>query len=930
MGAPTGSGFEFQRGSPSTGARSVRRRRRTAAARRRRHAARLALAMVVISAISWTSSPAPVVEASPGQSVTDLASGATATQLAQALVGEGVSITNVSYTGDPHAAGSFSGMGAVGIDSGVVLSSGSISTDPATSYTSSVLGPNVSDGVSASFGTPGDANLDALVAPETTNDASVLEFDFVPSTSQVTFNYVFGSDEYNEYVGSFNDVFAFFINGTNCATIGGQPVSVNNINAGTNPSLFRDNDLSDPGQPSIDTEMDGLTTVLACTATVTPNVTSHIKLAIADTSDSALDSDVFLEGGSFRANNPPVANADAYTAAPGVTLTVPAPGILANDTDPDGDPLQAQLVTGSAHGLLTLNPDGSFAYFPANGYSGPDSFTYTASDGVAGSPPATVSISVGAPNGTPSAVADHFTTAEDAALHVPAPGVLGNDSDPESDPLTALFNTAPAHGTLTLNADGSFDYVPAPNFNGQDSFQYAASDGSSATPATVTIDVSPAPDAPVAMDDSYNTQTGTALTIGAPGVLGNDADPDAETLAATPLSTPTHGTLTLDASGAFTYTPEPGFLGSDSFTYRATDPTGLSSTATATINVGPLNTAPDAAGDQYTVVQGTTLSVPPSGVLANDTDPQGDSLIVADATAPTHGSVNVNANGGFDYTPLASFVGVDSFTYRASDGSLLSPAATVTITVLAAEPPAPPPVPPTRPITTPITTPQTPPQSSPPQTSPPAPTAEGLTPPTRATDLGAPDAAPTPVAVPTAVAAAEVTADLGAGSTANTATAPPGTATNPTTPPVRRGRAPTLAPRHLARDQRRHQRRRPARLGPPQRHLRHRRRRHPRREDHVWHRRHRRRPQARRRHQPARPRATPSRRAMRRRRHPTRFGQLPRLPTNQPKRPRRRQRTRRHPPLLHAHAAHGRQRPPPPPHGTPAQVIASNRAGTGP
>ena len=178
-------------------------------------------------------------------------------------------------------------------------------------------------------------------------------------------------------------------------------------------------------------------------------------------------------------------------------LTVPAPGVLANDSDPDGDPLTAVLVTGPSHGSLTLNANGSFSYTPAADFAGSDSFTYRASDGTLTSNVATVTISVTAANDTPAGAADAYTTAEDTVLTVPAPGVLGNDSDPDGDPLTAVLVTGPSHGSLTLNANGSFSYTPAADFAGSDSFSYRASDGTvSSSPATVTITVTPVNDAP--------------------------------------------------------------------------------------------------------------------------------------------------------------------------------------------------------------------------------------------------------------------------------------------------------------------------------------------------------------------------------------------------------------------------------------------------
>ncbi|MEX2159457.1 MAG: choice-of-anchor L domain-containing protein [Dehalococcoidia bacterium] len=216
------------------------------------------------------------------------------------VAGQGqIDYFNITYTGSYSAAGLFAGgNGILGFDEGIVLSTG----DP--NY---VVGPNVLDETSWANDQSGDPDLDAIVAPNVTGDATVLEFDFVPPGETIQFRYVFSSEEYNEFVHqSFNDVFGFFINGTNCAKVGNEPVSIDTINNGNpfgtqpaeHPELYVNNDLDDGGG-QINTEMDGLTVVLTCTAGVVPNQTNHIKLAIADTTDFAYDSNVFLEGASF-------------------------------------------------------------------------------------------------------------------------------------------------------------------------------------------------------------------------------------------------------------------------------------------------------------------------------------------------------------------------------------------------------------------------------------------------------------------------------------------------------------------------------------------------------------------------------------------------------------------------------------------------------
>lgn len=200
-------------------------------------------------------------------------------------------------------------------------------------------------------------------------------------------------------------------------------------------------------------------------------------------------------GGRYYAatsgNNAPQAHNDTYSVSASTTLTVTAPGVLGNDHDPDGNPLTTTLVNGPAHGVLAFQPDGSFTYTPTAGFSGTDNFTYQASDGSKVSNVAVVGITINATNSAPVAVNDSYVTTAGTPLVVVAPGVLANDHDPDGDPLAAAVVSNPAHGTLSLNVDGSFSYTPAVGFNGSDSFTYAVSDGRGGSDeAVVTITVS--------------------------------------------------------------------------------------------------------------------------------------------------------------------------------------------------------------------------------------------------------------------------------------------------------------------------------------------------------------------------------------------------------------------------------------------------------
>src|SRR5205814_3202373 len=178
-----------------------------------------------------------------------------------------------------------------------------------------------------------------------------------------------------------------------------------------------------------------------------------------------------------------------------------------------------------------------------------------------------------------------YTAVSGLQLSVPAPGVLGNDSG-GSGPLNASLVSGVSHGTLSLNSNGGFNYTATGGFTGTDTFTYRANDGVTNSSATVTIAVTPN-HPPVATADNYTVQVNSTLSAPAPGVLANDTDSDGNTLTALLVSGPVSGFLTLSNSGAFNYTPNVGFIGSDSFTYRANDGLTNSGVATVTISVLP-------------------------------------------------------------------------------------------------------------------------------------------------------------------------------------------------------------------------------------------------------------------------------------------------------------------------------------------------------
>ena len=533
-------------------------------------------------------------------------------------------------------------------------------------------------------------------------------------------------------------------------------------------------------------------------------------------------------------DTPPTARNDAYTTPTNTALTVPAPGVLANDSAANGGALTAVLATNPAHGSVALHSDGSFVYTPASGYHGVDSFTYEANDGTLNSSPATVTITVDDP---PVASNDSYSVNENTSLTQGTPGVLGNDSDPDGDALTATLVTNPTHGSVVLNSNGSFNYVPFNDFYGSDSFTYKASDGLLfSNAATVTVTVNHVNQPPVANQDNYVATENTALTVAASGILGNDTDPDNDPLTAVLVTQPVNGLVTLNADGSFTYMPNANFSGTDRFYYQASDGQLLSGQTPVVITVQHVNIAPVANADAYSLNENTSLTTAPasagvtslvmvsqpgdwigqgqsyddtpsmgtftasrngdhgitimyqsstnigdwwtvsfaapynqvlspgaytnanrypfqdlsqpgmeisgqargsdqvygqftvtqalydasgdvvsfdatfvqhsesptapaltgeikynaftpaSGVLANDTDADSNALTATLVSGPAHGVLTLNSDGSFLYTPNAYFNGTDSFMYQASDGALSSNVATVQLQVNAVPP----------------------------------------------------------------------------------------------------------------------------------------------------------------------------------------------------------------------------------------------------
>lgn len=356
--------------------------------------------------------------------------------------------------------------------------------------------------------------------------------------------------------------------------------------------------------------------------------------------------------------------------------------------------LTVTAVSNGANGTAAIAPDGAtVTYTPNANFHGTDSFTYTITDPDGSTTTATVNVNVQSINDAPQAAGDSYQVNEDNVLTVAAPGVLGNDSDVDGDPLSfGGLMTEPQHGIVQFQPDGSFAYTPAQNFTGTDSFTYRANDASLAASnvATVTVTILPVNDAPSFTAGSnlfVFEDSGPATILGLATLMNaGPANESLQTLsfhvsAANPALFSVQPALTPD--GVLTFTPAANANGSTLVTVTLQDNGGIDNGGTDTstprtfsILIVPVNDAPTANNLSVAGAEDTLLVSQVSG-----SDLEGDPLTFAVATGPQHGAVSVFPNGFFQYQPAANFNGTDTFTFTASDGQLASIPATVTITV---------------------------------------------------------------------------------------------------------------------------------------------------------------------------------------------------------------------------------------------------------
>jgi len=363
-----------------------------------------------------------------------------------------------------------------------------------------------------------------------------------------------------------------------------------------------------------------------------------------------------------------------YATLEDQTLAIPIAELLADDTDVEGDAFSLVSTRDAFNGTVVIDGD-MLRFTPEPGYFGGAAFTYVVRDvhGAEGS--AQVSISVTPANHPPTANVDTgFGFDEDGYIEIEIAALLANDTDPDGDILTFIGLGAVSGGTVGLLDADTVRFVGAHDFNGDASFDYRVVDaGGNEAQGRVDLTVRAVNDAPVARDDAgFVTAEDIPIVISVLQLLANDADVDRGSFQLVSVSTGSGGVPVLDGIGNVVFTPAADFNGTASFDYAIRDLFGLGDTARVEIAVTAVNDAPAAHPDNAAVARDDRLQIDAAELLANDTDAEGDVLLLLAAQSGTHGQVSLDAQGRAVYAPDEGYVGTDQFRYTITDGENVS------------------------------------------------------------------------------------------------------------------------------------------------------------------------------------------------------------------------------------------------------------------
>ena len=603
--------------------------------------------------------------------------------------GNTLSVTTFKVGGVTYNAGETASIPGVGTL--VVNANGTYTFTPAFGYVGAV--PAVEYTVSDGNGGNATGTLNLTVTD--TNDVPLATDDIVRGTQNTTINGTSVlSNDTDVDTGNTLSVTGFTIPGLSGTQPVGTPVTI-------------------PGKGDITINANGTYTFVPATGFngPVPLITYAVSDGNGGTDTATLD--IFIA----VTNVAPVATDDTKSVAEDSTAIG---NVLTNDTDADGNVLTVTEFTvgGTTYpagtkaiipnaGTIQVNADGTYEFIPNANWNGTvPTISYQVTDGNGGVDTGNLDITVTAVNDSPVAVNDdNIAGPEDTPI---TGNVLSNDTDPEGQPITVTqftiagvtgtftagqTATIPGKGTIVVNANGTFTFTPEPNYNGTvPTITYTAQDANGGTDtANLNLSVTPVNDAPVATSDTANVNENSTTTG---NVLTNDTDAEGNALtvtaftingttypAGTIVDIPNVGSIVVNANGTYTFTPESHYFGTvPTINYTITDSHGGTDTDTLTITIVPINDAPVAVNDAVATPEDTPAT---GNVLTNDTDSENDPLTVTNfriggvsytagqtATIPNVGTLVINTNGSYTFTPVANYNGpVPLATYTVSDGT---------------------------------------------------------------------------------------------------------------------------------------------------------------------------------------------------------------------------------------------------------------------
>ena len=399
--------------------------------------------------------------------------------------------------------------------------------------------------------------------------------------------------------------------------------------------------------------------------------------------DGALSSSATITVAVNPTNDAPIAVDDVYyiSATDTIIINKPGVGVLGNDSDPEKNNFTAVLVSNPQNGELTLNSDGTFMFVPQVSTTGAfvtDSFTYAPVD-ESQSQGNTATVTLNAATLIP--IPDSYDLNEGENLQVDdATGLLSNDIDLNNFTIDSLWVvTQPKYGTVTVNTDfkGGFSYQHDGSENLQDAFEYKIknTNGDKSEKALVNLFAANVNDAPTSTGTKVTVNEGSEKTF---SLLYSDSDTAANSIQFTISSQPTNGNIIDLGNGSIRYIHNGSETTSDSFTYSVSDgELSLSSPATVSITVTPVNDLPVVYDQPLTVSEGGSITV---NLEADDVETPGPKLTFKLESEPSNGKASIS-NGQLTYTHNGTETTSDTFTYSANDGTENGAPANVIVTI---------------------------------------------------------------------------------------------------------------------------------------------------------------------------------------------------------------------------------------------------------